>query len=54
MPGSTWPLLLLPVTLLLRMALNAVDGMMAKEHAKASAAGVVLNELSDVIADAAL
>ncbi len=54
MPGSAWPLLLLPVTLLLRMALNAIDGMMAKEHAQASAAGAVLNELSDVVADAAL
>ena len=32
MPGSAWPLLLLPVTLFLRMAFNAIDGMMAKEH----------------------
>ena len=54
MPGSAWPLLLLPVTLFLRMAFNAVDGMMAKEHGLASPAGAVLNELSDVIADAAL
>ncbi|HEV7463407.1 MAG TPA: CDP-alcohol phosphatidyltransferase family protein [Methyloceanibacter sp.] len=53
MPGSAWPLLL-PVTLFLRMAFNAVDGMMAKEHGLASPAGAVLNELSDVIADAAL
>ena len=36
------------------MAFNAIDGMMAKEHGQASAAGAVLNELSDVIADAAL
>ncbi|HET9573848.1 MAG TPA: CDP-alcohol phosphatidyltransferase family protein [Methyloceanibacter sp.] len=54
MPNSRWPLLLLPVTLFLRMAFNAIDGMMAKEHGQASAAGAVLNELSDVIADAAL
>ncbi len=54
MPDSRWPLLLLPVTLFLRMAFNAIDGMMAKEHGQASAAGAVLNELSDVIADAAL
>jgi CDP-diacylglycerol---glycerol-3-phosphate 3-phosphatidyltransferase len=54
MPGSAWPLLLLPVTLFVRMAMNAIDGMMAKEHGQASAAGAVLNELSDVIADAAL
>jgi CDP-diacylglycerol--glycerol-3-phosphate 3-phosphatidyltransferase len=53
-PGSPWPLLLLPVTLFLRMAFNAIDGMMAKEHGQASAQGAVLNEISDVIADAAL
>jgi CDP-diacylglycerol--glycerol-3-phosphate 3-phosphatidyltransferase len=54
MPSSRWPLLLLPVTLFLRMAFNAIDGMMAKEHGQASAKGAVLNELSDAIADAAL
>ena len=30
MPASAWPLLLLPVTLFLRMAFNAIDGMMAR------------------------
>jgi CDP-diacylglycerol--glycerol-3-phosphate 3-phosphatidyltransferase len=54
MPESRWPLLLLPLTLFLRMALNAIDGMMAREHGMKSAAGAMLNELSDVIADAAL
>jgi CDP-diacylglycerol--glycerol-3-phosphate 3-phosphatidyltransferase len=54
MPQSRWPLLLLPLTLFLRMALNAIDGMMAREHGMKSAAGAVLNELSDVVADAAL
>lgn len=53
-PGAALPLLLLPVTLFVRMALNAVDGLMAKEHGLASPQGAVLNELSDVIADAAL
>jgi len=53
-PGSSWPLLALPVTLFLRMAMNAIDGLMAKEHGQATLAGAVLNELSDVIADAAL
>jgi CDP-diacylglycerol--glycerol-3-phosphate 3-phosphatidyltransferase len=53
-PGSRWPLLLLPVTLFIRMALNAIDGMMAREHGQASPTGAVLNELSDVVADAAL
>ena len=53
-PGSVWPLLVLPVTLFLRMAMNAIDGLMAKEHGQATPAGAVLNELSDVVADAAL
>ncbi len=53
-PASPWPLLLIPVTLFVRMAMNAIDGMMAKEHGQASKAGAVLNELSDVAADAAL
>ncbi len=42
-PASRWPLLLLPVTLFIRMAMNAIDGMMAKEHGQASKAGAVLN-----------
>jgi CDP-diacylglycerol---glycerol-3-phosphate 3-phosphatidyltransferase len=53
MPSSPWPLLLL-LTLFLRMALNAMDGIIAKEHDQASPAGAVLNELADAIADAAL
>ena len=50
---SRW-LLLLPVVLLVRMALNAVDGMLAREHNQKSARGAVLNELGDVFSDAAL
>jgi CDP-diacylglycerol--glycerol-3-phosphate 3-phosphatidyltransferase len=46
--------LLLPVWLLLRMALNAIDGMLAREHGHKSALGAFLNELTDVISDAAL
>jgi CDP-diacylglycerol--glycerol-3-phosphate 3-phosphatidyltransferase len=46
--------LLLPVWLFARMALNAVDGMLAREHAQASRLGVYLNELADVLSDAAL
>ena len=53
-PDSRWPFLLLPVTLFLRMALNAIDGMMAREHGMKSPQGAVLNELGDVISDAAL
>ena len=54
LPQSRWPFLLLPVTLFLRMALNAIDGMMAREHGMKSPDGAVLNELGDVISDAAL
>jgi CDP-diacylglycerol--glycerol-3-phosphate 3-phosphatidyltransferase len=53
-PDAQLPFLLLPVTLFLRMALNAIDGMMAREHGMKSAEGAVLNELGDVISDAAL
>jgi CDP-diacylglycerol--glycerol-3-phosphate 3-phosphatidyltransferase len=53
-PGAALPLLVLPVTLFVRMALNAIDGIMAKEHGQATPRGAVLNELSDVICDAAL
>lgn len=46
--------LLLPAWMLLRMAFNAVDGMLAREFGQKSALGAYLNELSDVLADAAL
>lgn len=45
---------LLPLWLLLRMALNAVDGMLAREHGQQSRLGAYLNELGDAISDAAL
>jgi CDP-diacylglycerol--glycerol-3-phosphate 3-phosphatidyltransferase len=46
--------LLLPLWFVLRMALNAVDGMLAREFGQASTLGAYLNELTDVISDAAL
>ena len=46
--------LLIPVWMLLRMALNAVDGMLAREHGQQSRLGGYLNELGDVVSDAAL
>lgn len=45
---------MLPVWLFLRMAANAIDGMMAREHNQATRLGALLNELTDVLADAAL
>ena len=53
-PSERWPLLLMPVALFGRMALNAIDGMLAREHNLKSALGGFLNELGDVLADAAL
>jgi CDP-diacylglycerol--glycerol-3-phosphate 3-phosphatidyltransferase len=53
-PDETRLLLLLPGLLLVRMALNAIDGMLAREHNQKSNLGAILNELGDVIADAAL
>ncbi|MCV6604889.1 MAG: CDP-alcohol phosphatidyltransferase family protein [Porticoccaceae bacterium] len=53
-PQISWLWLLLPVWLLLRMALNAIDGMLAREHNMKSHLGAILNELGDVLADAAL
>ena len=47
-------LLILPLVLFLRMALNAIDGMIAREHNQKTALGAILNELGDVFADAAL
>ena len=46
--------LLVPVWMFLRMALNAVDGMLAREHGQKSALGGYLNEICDVVSDAAL
>jgi CDP-diacylglycerol--glycerol-3-phosphate 3-phosphatidyltransferase len=47
-------LLLVPLALFVRMALNAIDGMLAREHHMKSRLGAVLNELGDVVSDAAL
>lgn len=52
-PGA-WPYLLLPLFLLLRMAMNAIDGMLARECQQQSATGAILNEVGDVVSDAAL
>jgi CDP-diacylglycerol---glycerol-3-phosphate 3-phosphatidyltransferase len=47
-------LILVPPLLLLRMMLNAIDGMLAREHQMKTPLGAILNELGDVISDAAL
>lgn len=49
-----WIYLLLPAWLFVRMALNAIDGMLAREFGQKSSLGAYLNELCDVVSDAAL
>ncbi len=51
---ARWLWLGLPLFLFIRMALNAIDGMLAREFNQKSALGGMLNELGDVIADIAL
>ncbi|OYP38391.1 CDP-alcohol phosphatidyltransferase family protein [Rhodopirellula sp. MGV] len=53
-PTSWWALAMMPFTLLLRMGLNAIDGMLAREFDQKSRLGAILNELGDVISDAFL
>jgi CDP-diacylglycerol--glycerol-3-phosphate 3-phosphatidyltransferase len=48
------PFLLIPIWMFVRMALNALDGMLAREYNQESRLGAYLNELGDVISDAAL
>jgi len=56
---AIWPsqhalLLLLPLFLFFRMALNAIDGLLAREFDMITPLGTLLNELGDVAADAGL
>lgn len=53
-PDNRRLFLVLPVVLFIRMALNAIDGMLAREFGQASTLGMYLNELSDVVSDLAL
>ncbi len=46
--------LFVPIFMFVRMALNAIDGLLAKEHNMKTKQGAMFNEMSDVIADVAL
>ena len=52
--GTYLPLIGLPLVLLVRMGLNAIDGMMAREGGQESRLGFFLNEVGDVVSDVAL
>lgn len=53
-PERLWLLALVPVVAVVRTALNALDGLVAKSTGLARPWGEVLNELSDRFADVAL
>ena len=52
--GYHWLFILIPIWLFVRMALNAIDCMLAREFNQKSRLGGYLNEITDVVSDAAL
>ena len=52
--GSRLAYLFLPLFMLLRMAFNAIDGMLARRYCEQSSLGALLNETGDLVCDAAL
>lgn len=46
--------LVVPIFLFIRMALNAIDGMLAREHNQKSNIGAIYNELGDILSDMAI
>ncbi|MEK8021962.1 MAG: CDP-alcohol phosphatidyltransferase family protein, partial [Candidatus Parabeggiatoa sp.] len=44
-PHTAWILLFLPLLLFVRMGLNAIDGLLAREHDMQTPLGAILNEL---------
>jgi CDP-diacylglycerol---glycerol-3-phosphate 3-phosphatidyltransferase len=53
-PWQMWLWFGLPLFLLLRMALNAIDGMLANASGQKTQLGAVLNEMCDQVSDVAL
>jgi CDP-diacylglycerol--glycerol-3-phosphate 3-phosphatidyltransferase len=41
----------LPIILFVRMALNAIDGMLAREHNQMTKNGAIFNEMGDIFSD---
>lgn len=54
LPDHNYLFLLISLWCPLRMAANALDGMLARDYAQATRLGAVLNELGDVVSDIAL
>ena len=53
-PGASWPLFFIVAMLLLRLAFNHIDGLLAREHDMETPLGLLLNETATPIEDAAL
>lgn len=53
-PTAAWPLILLPLVLLARTALGAIDELLAAEQGMRNDLKVSLNEMADVLSDAVL
>lgn len=53
-PIHAWVYISLPIFLFIRMALNAFDGMMAREYNQATRLGAILNEMGDILSDVVL
>ena len=53
-PRNAPVLLAIPLVMFARMMLNAMDGMLAREHHMQTVTGGLLNELCDVLSDCAL
>lgn len=51
---STWIYFIIPLFMFVRMAMNAIDGVLAKKFNLQSSLGKFLNELTDAISDTAL
>ncbi|CAD5107074.1 CDP-alcohol phosphatidyltransferase family protein [Zestomonas carbonaria] len=49
-----WLFALVPLWMILRMAFNAIDGILAREFGQQTTLGAYLNELCDLIADSTL
>lgn len=49
-----WVFILVPIWTVVRLALNAMDGMLAREFGQQSHRGTYLNELCDLLADSTL
>src|SRR5258706_13130397 len=49
-----WTFALIPLWMFVRMALNAIDGMLAREFAQKTPLGAYLTELAAIVSDAAL